>query len=105
MVPINSKLLGKTNFVNFEHCATCGARLTGKKFINPNVGELVCSACKQNTYIEVDNAVMSVIKILKNADYDSLGSVKFNEIVIDKALSFLSSNYEWRFGSAINIYN
>lgn len=90
---------------NFEHCASCGARLTGKKFINPSVGEVVCSACKQYTYLEIDNVVMSVVKILKNSDYDSLSSVKFNDIVISKVLSFLSSNYEWRFGSAINIYN
>ena len=90
---------------NFEHCASCGARLTGKKFINPSVGEVVCSSCKQHTYLEVENAVMSVVKILKNTDYENLSSVKFNDVVMSKVLSFLSSNYEWRFGCAINIYN
>ena len=90
---------------NFEHCSGCGARLTGKKFINPNVGEIVCSACKQNTYIEVDNAVMAVVKILKNTDYDGLRSVKFNEMVVDKTLTFMSANYKWRTDSQIAIYN
>ncbi len=90
---------------NFEHCASCGARLTGKKFINPSVGDVVCSNCKQYTYIEVEDAVMSVIKILKNTNYESLKSVRFSEIVLSKVLSFLSANYEWRFGFAINIYN
>ena len=90
---------------NFEKCSSCGAKLSGKKFIDPAVGNIVCSACKQYTHIEVDNVIMSVVKIVKNTDYDKLNSVKFNDIVLSKALSFLSSNYEWRFGSPINIYN
>lgn len=90
---------------NFEHCASCGARLTGKKFVNPSVGEIVCSSCKQLTYIEIDNAVMSVIKILKNTEYDNLSSVKFGDLVLSKVFSFLSANYEWRTGSQIKVYN
>ncbi len=90
---------------NFERCSSCGARLTGKKFLNPGDGDIVCSNCKQYTYLEVENAVMSAIKILKNTDYEKLITVKFNEIVLSKVLSFLSSNYEWRFGIPIIIYN
>lgn len=90
---------------NFEKCSSCGARLTGKKFLNPNDGDIVCSNCKQYTYLEIENAVMSAIKILKNTDYEKLNTVKFNEIVLSKVLSFLSSNYEWRFGIPIIIYN
>lgn len=90
---------------NFDKCSSCGARLSGKKFINPSVGEIVCSNCKQYTYIEVDDVVMSGVKIIKNAEYEKLTSVKFNDLVASKMLSFLSANYEWRFGSAINIYN
>ena len=90
---------------NFERCSSCSSKLTGKKFIDPAVGNIVCSACKQYTYIEIDNVTMSVIKILKNTDYEKLSSVKFNEIVLSKVLSFLSSNYQWRFGNSINIYN
>lgn len=90
---------------NFDKCASCGAKLTGKKFVNPAVGEVVCSNCKLYTYIEVEDAVMSAIKIIKNTEYEKLCSVKFGDLVLVKVLSFVSQNYEWRFGSAINIYN
>lgn len=90
---------------NFERCASCGAKLTGKKFLNPNIGEIVCSSCKQLTYLEIDNTVMSVVKILKGTEYDDLGSVKFNDFVLSKTLSFLSANFEWRLGEKIKIYN
>lgn len=90
---------------NFERCSSCGAKLTGKKFINPDIGEIVCSACKTLTYIEVEDVVMSVIKILKNSDYEKLGSVKFGDVILSKAISFMAKNYEWRFGERINIYN
>ncbi len=90
---------------NFDKCSSCGAKLTGKKFINPSIGDVVCSNCKQYTYIEVEDVVVSVAKILKSTDYDKLSTVKFNDIVLSKVLSFMSSNYEWRVGNPIIIYN
>ena len=90
---------------NFDKCSSCGAKLTGKKYINPAVGEVVCANCKLYTYFEVEPTIMSAVKIIKNTEYEKLGSVKFGDLVLSKVLSFLSQNYEWRFGSAINIYN
>lgn len=90
---------------NFLSCSSCGAKLTGKKFINQSTGEIVCSNCKLYTDIEVEDVVMSAIKIIKNTEYEKLISVKFGDLILAKVLSFLSQNYHWRFGSAINIYN
>jgi len=89
---------------DFSKCSSCGARLTGKKYINPDVGEIVCANCKQNTYIEVDGTIVSAINILKATDYDYLNSVKFSEVVLQNLFTFLSRNFEWRFAIKIQSF-
>lgn len=89
---------------DFNKCSSCEAKLTGKKYLNPDIGEIVCSSCKQLTYIEVDESIVSALKILKSTNYDNLGTIKFTEIVSQKILAFLSKNFEWRFDLPINIY-
>ena len=89
---------------DFNKCSSCGSKLTGKKYLNPDIGEIVCSGCKQLTYIEVDESIISAINILKNTDYEKLSTMKLSELVSQKLVAFLSRNFEWRFDFAINIY-
>ena len=89
---------------DFTRCCSCNAKLTGKKFINPDVGEIVCSHCKQNTYIEIDESIVSAINILKSTDYDFLPSVKIPEVVARNLLTFLARNFEWRFNAKIKLF-
>lgn len=89
---------------DFTRCSSCNAKLTGKKYINPDIGEIVCVGCKQNTYIEVDENIVSAINILKNTNYENLSSVKVPEIVSNNLLSFLTRNFEWRFGIRIKVF-
>ena len=90
---------------DFSRCSSCGAKLIGKKYINPDVGEIVCPHCKQNTYIEIDESIVSSINILKNTKYEKLNSVKFTEVIGQNLISFLARNFEWRFGLKLKLFN
>ena len=85
--------------LNFEECAGCKAKLTGKKFFNFEYGEFVCANCKNLTSLEVAPATISALKLLKSTPYEKLNSLKLGGDGDLKALNLLSENFEWRFGS------
>ena len=64
----------------------------------------MCSSCKQLTYIEIDESIVSAVKILASTDFDSLGTIKLTELVSQKLTAFLSKNFEWIFDLPIIIY-
>ncbi len=85
--------------LNFDKCASCGAQLTGKKFLNLDYGEIVCAHCRQMTALEVAPATISALKILRQTPYEKLKTVKLGGGGEVKALNLLCENFEWRFGS------
>ena len=85
--------------LNFDKCASCGAQLTGKKFLNLDYGEIVCAHCRQMTALEVAPATISALKILRQTSYEKLKTVKLGGGGEVKALNLLCENFEWRFGS------
>ncbi len=84
--------------LNFENCASCKAKLTGKKYLNLEYGEFVCAGCRQLTSVEVTPATTSALKILKQTDYDKLRTIKIGGQGVERALNLLTENFEWRFG-------
>ncbi len=84
---------------NFDYCASCKAKLTGKKYLNFDYGEFVCANCKQYTSVEVPQTVLSALKILKQTPYESLKTVKIGGNGDIKALNLLAENFEWRFNA------
>lgn len=84
--------------LNFEKCSSCGSTLTGKKFLNLQVGEFVCSNCKLMTSIEVAPPTLSALKILKATPFEKLKTIKLGGEGAEKALNLLSENFEWRYG-------
>ncbi len=84
--------------LNFDLCASCKSKLTGKKYLNIEYGEIVCANCKQLTSIEISPVVLSALKIFKQTPFEKLKSVKIGGGGEQKALNLLSENFEWRFG-------
>lgn len=85
--------------LNFDTCSSCKARLTGKKYLNLDYGEIVCANCRQMTSLEISPATASALKILRDTPYEKLKTLKFGGGGEIKALNLLSENFEWRFGS------
>lgn len=85
--------------LNFDTCASCKAKLSGKKYLNLDYGEIVCANCRQMTAIEISPATASALKLLKETPYEKLKTLKLGGGGEIKALNLLSENFEWRFGS------
>ncbi len=90
------------NFIT-ERCSSCGATL-GSRYLNLDIGELVCPACKTLSSVAVSDACYSVLRILSSTPYDKLTTLKFGGMGEAQAFNLLSKNYEWRTGySMINL--
>lgn len=84
------------NFIT-DKCSSCGATL-GSRYLNLDIGELVCPACKTSSCISVSDACYSALRILSSTPYDKLTSLKFGGMGEAQAFNLLSRNYEWRTG-------
>lgn len=85
--------------LNFDVCASCRAKLTGKKYLNLDYGEIVCSNCKQMTAVEISPATATALKVLRDTPFEKLKSLKFGGNGELNALNLLRENFEWRFGT------
>lgn len=90
-------------YFNVNCCSSCGATLTSKKYLNYDVGELVCSKCRSLNSEELLPSVLAVIKILNNTDYEKIPTLKFSQNSEKDALRILTKNFEGRFMSKLNL--
>ncbi len=87
--------------INFDECASCKAKITGKKFINYDYGELVCGHCRTYTSEELSPSVFSALKILSEVDYEKLNTLHLSQNTVKDSLKILLKNFQARFGSEI----
>ena len=73
----------------------------GIKYLNLQVGELVCPNCRSSFSMQISNACYSALKLLENTDYDKLSTVKLGGMGEVQAFNLLSKNYEYRTGYKI----
>ena len=83
-----------------DRCSSCGS-LLGTKHLNLEVGELVCSACKNALCMQVSEATFSALRILDGTVYDKLSTVKFGAMGEVQAFNLLSKNFYYRTGHQI----
>ena len=82
------------NFIT-DKCSSCGATLVNR-YLNIDVGELVCPLCKNDLSLSVSERCYSAIKILHNTEYEKLGTIKLGGNSHVEAYDLLGKNYEWR---------
>ena len=82
-----------------DTCSSCGAKLTGTKYFNLDIGELVCANCKNDTCVQVSDATYSALKLLGATDYDKLDSLKLGGGGVEQTFHLLEKNFEWRIGN------
>lgn len=80
-----------------DTCSSCGAKL-GAKYINLEVGEIVCPSCKKTTSLPISDACFNAIKILNNTEYEKLQTINFSILINNQVHYILTTNYEWRTG-------
>ena len=80
-----------------DKCSSCGSVFV-HKFLNLEVGDLVCANCKNALCLPVSEAAYSTIRLLNMTDYDKLSTVKFGGMGEVQVFNLLSKNYEYRTG-------
>lgn len=83
-----------------ENCSSCGAKLE-IKYLNLQIGELVCPLCRNSFSEQISNACYSAMKILENTDYEKLSTIKLGGMGEVQAYHLLSKNFEYRTGYKI----
>lgn len=80
-----------------DKCSSCGGKLS-QKYLNLEVGEIVCPACKTNLSIAISNPCFSALRILKNTDYEKLSTINIGGNGQAQAYHLFCQNFEWRTG-------
>lgn len=78
-------------------CSSCHSTL-GSKYLNLDIGELVCPACKTASCVQISDACYGALRIFESTDYDKLASVKLGGMGEVQAYNILNTNFEWRLG-------
>ncbi|MBO7508467.1 MAG: DNA repair protein RecO [Clostridia bacterium] len=89
--------------LEYDACSVCGQKFSGKRYLNLDFGEVVCTGCKTANCLEISPRTTSTFKILSNTDYDKLGTVKLSGGSDDEALNVLNINFDRRFSKKLNL--
>jgi DNA repair protein RecO (recombination protein O) len=84
--------------LNLLKCAACNQAFLNGAYLNPDDGEVVCTACKKPYFIPIPPAVQSSMRILGNTQFEALKTIKIKESILNDALGFMTSNFNHKFG-------
>jgi len=88
--------------LNLNKCGKCGSDFFNRIYLNIESGEFVCLSCRSlNDYIEVPLPVYNAVRIISNADYAKLDSIKINGQILDDAVKLLIRNINDKFACKI----
>ena len=80
-----------------EECSSCGATL-GLKYLNLEIGELVCPACKNAFSVQVSDSSYNAMRLLDKTIFDNVGTLRLPENEEVQVCKVLVKNYEFRTG-------
>ena len=83
-----------------DKCSSCGATL-GSYYLNLEVGELVCPACKNALSVAVSPACYNAMRLFDKTDYEKLATLSIAEGGEIASCGILTRDYEWRTGNKI----
>ena len=89
--------------INFYNCANCKGDFLYKRYLNFNSGEIVCSKCKSDNSVLINDNVLDLIKNLSLSKFDELIKIETTQECITKTIEILLKNFEFRFMKKIKI--
>ena len=92
------KIMGYDFFT--DRCSSCKATLN-HRYLNLEIGEQVCPACKTALSAQIIPACYNALKLLDKTDYEDLPSLQIEDNGHILACSLLAKDYEWRTGNKI----
>lgn len=82
-----------------DKCSSCKAGLSGKRYFNLDIGEMVCASCRNDTCQAVSDVCYSAMKLLSGMDYEKLSTLKIGGNGEVECFHLLEKNFEWRVGT------
>ena len=89
--------------LSLDRCSVCGDKFVGKRYLNLDYGEVMCSGCKTANSVEISPRCHATFKLLSEVDYDKLLTLKLSKYSEDEALNVLNLNFERRFNKKLNL--
>ena len=83
-----------------ENCSSCQARLA-KKYLNLDIGEIVCPSCHNQNCVSISDACYSALKLLSTSPYEKLSTIKLGGNGEREAFSILSKDFYYRTGHKV----
>lgn len=80
-----------------DRCSSCSATLEAK-YLNLQVGEIVCPNCRNSFSVQISNACYSAMKLLENTDYEKLSTLNLGGMGEVQTYHNLCKNFEYRTG-------
>lgn len=101
---INKFLLTITNALGYNflsyNCSACKLKLN-MRYLNLDIGEIVCPACKTFASIPISDLCYSALKILSGCEYEKIHTIKIGGSGAYEAFLLLSKNLYHRTGIEI----
>jgi len=88
--------------INLNKCSNCKSPLVSNLYFDLNRGDVLCPACKALDSIILEKSVFSALKILSGCDFNRLSTIKLSNGIIEKTLSFLVKNINFKYEIKIN---
>lgn len=88
--------------LNFSKCNTCGLNYVNKIFLNLEMGEFECGACKSNYSVFVPKDVFASLKQINGLELTDLDNLNVEETTKKDCIKLLTLNIENRFNIKIN---
>ncbi len=86
-----------------DKCSCCGTTAFDKLYIDYSTGEFVCTGCKTYNNEEVQKTVLAALKILRNTDFEKLGTLKLAQGSEVLLLKLLVKNFERQFDEHLKL--
>ncbi len=84
-------------------CSCCSSTANERYFLDYKDGELVCAGCKGFGCEELSKTTYMALKILSNADFDGLQTIKLSEGSELALLRVLCRNFQARFDKTLKL--
>lgn len=84
-----------------DKCSSCFYPLDDARYFNLDVGEFVCSNCKNDICIKVSNSAFAGLRLLDQTDYDKLKNLHLGGGAEFEIYNLFDKNFNFRFNGKL----
>lgn len=86
---------------SFLECNECKTKLKQELYFNFDLGSVTCKQCAGTNHYEFKPRTFNSLKLIDNADFSQLHSIKVNKADAMEMVQVLHKNFEWQFNKKL----